>query len=422
MTHVGFAEIDITPPLGTAKIGMLRHLTIERVRDPIYARAAVFEGEGPPIGFIQLDTLSVRWSTTDAIRQRIEAELDFLGAHVMVSATHNHAGPAVANVGDVKRDETYLATLIDRCVEVFAEAQRRRRPAQLGFAHKEVFGLSFNRRVVMRDGTTRTQHRFQKQPGGLYIEGPMDPELAVLAARDAQSGVLLGAMVNFTCHPTFYGADDTVSASWPGVLASALKAQGCPVTMLLNGAAGDIHHMDPTGQVDLTADTLGEGLAGHTAALLAQMAYRTKPARLTVESTTLSLPYREPTDDQVRGSAHGAQRFIDSAIYDRHMPALLERIRTRGSQPAEIQMLGIDELAFVAIPAEYFCQLGLNIKERAHPRHALIAGFANGMIGYVPTAAAFERGGYETTFAASSRMAPETGELIAEAALKLMGE
>ena len=31
--QAGFANIDITPPLGTAKIGMLKHLTIERIAD-----------------------------------------------------------------------------------------------------------------------------------------------------------------------------------------------------------------------------------------------------------------------------------------------------------------------------------------------------------------------------------------------------
>ena len=63
---------------------------------------------------------------------------------------------------------------------------------------------------------------------------------------------------------------------------------------------------------------------------------------------------RDPTEAEVRGAVRGAQRFIDSAIYDRGMPALLERIRTRKTNPAEVQVLAMDEYAWVGIPAEYF--------------------------------------------------------------------
>jgi hypothetical protein len=38
----------------------------------------------------------------------------------------------------------------------------------------------------------------------------------------------------------------------------------------------------------------------------------------------------------------------------------------------------------------------------------------------VPTRQAFERGGYETTFAGSSKLAPEAGDMLADAAIKLV--
>ena len=42
------------------------------------------------------------------------------------------------------------------------------------------------------------------------------------------------------------------------------------------------------------------------------------------------------------------------------------------------------------------------------------------MIGYVPTKDAFARGGYETTLGPPNHMAPETGDLLADAAIKLI--
>jgi len=98
----------------------------------------------------------------------------------------------------------------------------------------------------------------------------------------------------------------------------------------------------------------------------------------------------------------------------------LERIKERGTQPAEVQTLGIGNVRYVSIPAEYFVEHGLRIKEETHPRHTLVVGHANGMVGYVPTSQAFRRGGYETTFGFGYRMAPEAGDLLADAAIGLI--
>lgn len=49
-----------------------------------------------------------------------------------------------------------------------------------------------------------------------------------------------------------------------------------------------------------------------------------------------------------------------------------------------------------------------------------MVGYANGMVGYVPTREAFARGGYETTFASGSRLAPEAGDLLEKCAVELI--
>lgn len=142
--------------------------------------------------------------------------------------------------------------------------------------------------------------------------------------------------------------------------------------------------------------------------------------RLGSASTTVQLPYREVTEAQIAGTVRGAQRFVDPAIYDRGMSRLVKRIEQRKVQPAEVQVLSVGNLALASIPAEYFVQHGLRIKLESWPRRALVVGHANGMVGYVPTKEAFERGGYETTFALSSRLAPEAGDILADAAIGLI--
>ncbi len=414
--RAGFAEIDITPPLGTRKIGWLKVLHGSKVADPLHARGAVFENDDAALAFVQLDTLSIRWTQTNDIRRRVAERYGFAGA-VMVSATHNHAGPAVANCGDVKRDDAYIETLVSRIVDAFGQALERRRDAELGMNWTADWSLSHNRRLVLRDGTAKTHGQFS-DPEALYQEGPIDPEVWVLAARSLD-GEPLGALVNFACHPTNHGGDEYFSAGWPGALAAEMKRRGWPVTLFLNGACGNVSLGNPYGLPRPEMEEVGRRLADDAGRAIEGMRFR-KSVRLASASRTIQLPYRELTEEQLTGRARGAQRFIDPAIYERSIPRVVERIRARGTQPAEVQVHFLDEFALASAPAEFFVELGLSIKERAYPRHALVVSCANGMVGYLPTRAAMARGGYETTFADSSRMAAGAGEMVADCAAELI--
>ncbi|MFN3484176.1 MAG: hypothetical protein ACK44W_01640, partial [Planctomycetota bacterium] len=164
----------------------------------------------------------------------------------------------------------------------------------------------------------------------------------------------------------------------------------------------------------------GRTLAAGAEKALGLMKFR-PAARLAARSRTIELPYRAYTEADLRGTARGAQRFGEPGFYDKTMPALLEEIRRKnGREAAEVQALFLDEFAYIAVPAEYFVEHGLRIKEEAHPVRARVVGYANGMLGYVPHRDAFRRGGYETTFGIRSKLAPEAGDLLAEAAIELV--
>jgi len=416
----GFAEIDITPPVGTLKLGWIKRLVSDRVLDPLFARAAVIESGDGRIGFVQLDTLSIRWTQVSDLRRRIEEAYGFPGSNIMVSATHNHAGPAVAGGVEFERDEAYVETLVTRAVEVFGQALEGAQEAELGFGKAFEFNVAFNRRVIMRDGTVKTHGNF-RDPGALCLEGPIDPEVAVLAFR-ARDTKLLGVLANFTCHPTHHGGEGILSAGYPGVFATEMKARGCPVSLFLNGAAGNIHTSDAfSGGPGVSMEEAGTTLAKDVSEILETVEY-TGEVEVGSRSATVQLPVRDVTDAEIRGTVRGAQRFIDSTLYDKDLPNVLERIQRMGTQPAEVQVQSIGNVGIVGIPAEYFVQHGLRIKEESHPRHALVSATTNGMGGYVPHKEAFLRGGYETTFWTGSRLAPEAGDILADKALELLRE
>jgi hypothetical protein len=326
----------------------------------------------------------------------------------------------VATVCDVPRDDAYVAVLVERVVQAVAAAVANLEEAEVGFGHTFEFGLSHNRRTALRDGTTTTHGLGFRHPLALHVEGPIDPEVAVIAAR-RPGGPLLGAVVNFACHPVHHGGEPVVTAGFPGVLAAEMAGRGCPHTVFLNGACGNISPGNPVLPVQPGMAEIGRRLAEDAFEAVSHMSYESEMA-LAARVRTVQLPYRAVNDAEVKGTVRGAQRFVDPTAYDRSMPGLLARIRERRLQPAEVQVLRLGDVTLTAVPAEFFVQLGLRIKEAAHPRHGLVVSHANGMVGYVPHLEAFARGGYETTFGPAWRLAPVAGDLLVQAAIDLVEE
>ncbi|MCK5805609.1 MAG: neutral/alkaline non-lysosomal ceramidase N-terminal domain-containing protein [Lentisphaeria bacterium] len=418
--RAGFSEIDITPPVGTGKIGWIADLKCDKILDPLFARVAVFDNGREQVGFVQLDTLSVRWTTTDQLRRRLAEAYGFNGANVMVSATHNHAGPAICACWPVPRDETYVASVIDRCVQAFGKALDSLAEVQVGFARVQEFDVAFNRRVVMRDGLVRSQTHFGSNPDALYLEGPTDPDVSVLALR-AADGALVGALVNFACHPTHHGGTDEVTAGFPGLVCKTLKECGIPITLYLNGFYGNLITSDFQRGTSLDMETTAQKLVIDIQDALADMIYGDND-RLNGESGTVELPYRVITDDEYHGRVPGAQRFRADEVYEGFIDTLVQKIAREGTQKAEVQALRVGDTVFVGFSGEVFCELGIQVKTAAHPQTIVPVGGANGMVGYVPTRGAFSRGGYETTLGSPCRLAPGSGEMLVEEAARLLAK
>jgi len=75
----------------------------------------------------------------------------------MISATHNHAGPAIAKLDPVERQEEYIKIMVKKVVDGFGKALKKLQTVKLGFNHVFEFDVAHNRRTVMRDGNTRSQ-------------------------------------------------------------------------------------------------------------------------------------------------------------------------------------------------------------------------------------------------------------------------
>jgi hypothetical protein len=87
-----------------------------------------------------------------------------------------------------------------------------------------------------------------------------------------------------------------------------------------------------------------------------------------------------------------------------------------------LQVLLIGDVAIAGVPAEYFTQLGLDIKNRSPFRSTFVAELANDWIGYLPDRTGHKLGGYQVWTGYHSYAEPGTGERIVDEVTAMLRE
>lgn len=421
--QAGFAQVEITPRHFPARTYWS---TVEETIDPLFANAAVFQSEEASVAILSLDVVIVEAAIVNQIRQRVAQQCPLDAASIMVHATHNHACPAVVERPWSAKDEDYLAWMIDQGVTALVKAYGALAPAETGTGRGTEFRIAFNRRFILRDGSVITQPSPEiVQQEVRFAESTIDPEVAVLSVRDMR-GQQMGVLVNFACHAVHHMG--SLSAGYPGILRQRLQAVYGEhfICVFLNGACGNVHHHDHATGEAIPMETTGGLLAEDVLRIMDGIQYDNPPS-CNVKNTKVNLKYREiETLERELDNLHHHNVF--KGLIDRNWyPWSLARLKAMHAESdheiAEIQVIKIGKTVFGAIPAEYFCQHALRIKEESPKTETFVVSLANGWHGYIPDAQAFKRiGGHETTWCISSKMEPAAGDLMADAMLRLIHE
>ncbi len=420
--QAGFAEVDISPRVFPARTYWA---TVDQIIDPQFAHAAVFRDGAGVMAFLSLDVVIIEREYVAQIRERISRACAIPADAIMVCATHNHACGAVVERPRSPKDHAYIADLIERGAQAVLAAYRALAPVEVGTGTGYEGRVSFNRRFIRKNGTVISQpSREMVERDVLFPEAVIDPGLGVLAVRD-QSSKIIGMLVNFACHAVHLMG--SLSAGFPGVLCRLLKETYGPdfVCVFLNGACGNVIHRnfaDP--QQQDTKEHIGTVLADDVKRIASGLSY-TGHAPLAHASASVALRYRE-----IAGLAQNLNNLRAYNVFDGLIErgwyawslARLQEMHARSDhEDAELQVLRVGDVFFGAVPAEYFCQHALRIKEESPAARTFVVSLANGWLGYIPHRAAFDRvGGHESTWCISSKMAPEAGDQMADAVLGLI--
>ena len=392
MIRAGVSKVCITPPVGTWQGGYgARTRPAEGVHDDLYARAIVLrEGEGDSlataVAIVSLDVVGLQRDLADGARRRAADLTGIPAEHIALCCSHTHGGPIfrpfVGRDGP-QPDADYLLLLEKYLAGAVAAAARELRPVSLRLGHGAAY-FNVNRRL--------------KTPEGLLMrpnpDGAVDREALVLRVDEvdggaAQSAAPLAVLFRFTCHATAMGATNYLfTADYPGAAAAHIESAygGSTTALFLQGCAGDIrpHLTSATGGFTGADWPILARLGRELGASVVSGAERTLMANpagasdgpVAVASETISLPY-DDYPDKPAGQDEG--------------------------MPAEVQVFRLGPYAVVALPGEVFVEIGWRARDAVarqleiDPSHVIVTAYANGSIGYLPTGAAVQEGGYETT-------------------------
>lgn len=441
--QAGAAQVVINPPGGAPMAGYYHARGSVGVLDDLHSKALVLNDGTNRVALVTLDLISTTRPLTEAARREVERVTGIPGSNVLITATHAHTGPELshrgardafneAQVGGDALAGDYTESLPGLIAESVRRADAARTHVQLSVASGRCDGLAFNRRFFMRDGSV-AWNPGKLNPGIVLPAGVTDPEVAVLLVEPPHGASelvpALAAFINFAMHPDTTGGA-RISADFPGALARRMAEYhggGC-VTLFANGTCGNINHIDVGWGRAQSSPQEAQRIATVLAAAVFQAEKSLRlvpPGPLRVRSETVRLPVPPVTEAEVARARVDARTARDSTR-DGFMKLVqafkVLDVAAREGRPLEVEVQVIvlgGEVAWVSLPGEVFVELGLAIKQRSPFRTTMLAELSNGSIGYIPDRRAFAEGNYE---AVSARCAPGGGELLVDAALKLLQE
>ncbi len=423
--HFGAATADITPPVGIAMGGYWgRRSGATHIRDRLMAKALVCGQGASRVALVAVDLVGLDADVVRVIREKIGRATDIEGAAIMICASHTHAGPLTFPFRGMGRiDSGYLEQVVDAVVEVVVGAAADSRPGRLYYARPQV-QIGINRREPHPQGT-----RIGQNPAG-----PVVPYAHVLrfVAADGTGATIF----NHACHPVVLGYDNLqISSDFAGVAARYIEAQTGDQALFVNGACGDVNPRITNGSfadVESLGQELGRAvLEGRAAAVPVEVsALRWAHERLDLPLRPLPPRWRAEVEKfkwhlrarLARGSEVSKAQLEWAVAMRKWVQAGAECARV---QSFEMQALALGELVLLGMEGELFARCQLDLEAAHEP--AVLCGFANGCIGYVPTADEYARGGYEIDLAykfypSVQMIAPASESLIRQRAAALIAK
>lgn len=404
--QAGFAEADITPPIGRPMLGYGRERYATGVIAPLRAQAlALRDGKGRCGVIFTADVLGFDVWARDLLRWQLAERHGVDPAGVLICPSHTHWGPGTiyrvdfyAGLPDVytlRRTLQTLVDLADRAIESLS-------PAVVDYAELDT-RIGSNRRPIGEDG---------KASWGVNPQGHYDTHTPVLRierepAHSAPNGgddTRTVMLVGHACHPTSTGATPRWSPDYPGAMRDMIEQRLGPGAraMFVMGCGADakvVHEDRAAGQLVFSASPRHAKQAGRKLAKAVLDHVKADPwtrldASLDLRQATAPLPLaRRPKSAEIQALAFDEHNAAPDVNWARQSLAFPDA-RTACDYEAVAWVLG-DQLTLFGLPDEVCSPIGPRTRAQARTPLAMTIGYANSVQCYIPTNAIVREGGYE---------------------------
>ena len=418
MLKAGAAQVEITPDPGVWLTGYAsRTQPATGTHDPLFARALYLESGATRTALAVADIIGFDDHLVERIRQGAAAA-DLHPSHVMLAATHTHSAPSIRCLHRMAPvDPQAMERAAQGMIQAIVTAAKAAENAAIG-AGFTTGSIGVNRRQRASDGRILLEPNpggpVDRQVGVLRVEGEVARSRATATAAAGLAAGPICVMLNHACHGVVLDADNLLySADWPGAAARTVRdAVGAGVAMVTNGACGDIN---PAERGSFEAmERQGAAIARSGLDILNRIQLSSQ-VRLDAAARRVELPTRALTPQEAAQTLERTRGDLERARESGNPAAIracevvlpwaqeMVDLAAGGAPPqpviAEIQAIAIDDIALVGLPGEVFVEIGMNIRAASPFRDTFIIGYANRSVGYLPTRAAFDEGGYEVEFA-----------------------
>jgi len=125
---VGFAQVDITPPIGAIMTGPAHPVTTG-TDDPLCSRAMVVQSGGRTLAIVGVDLVKIRRDLADAALAQASQRTGIGRDAIIVCPSHDHSSIFIPMGGPINKD--YLAALPGRISQSIEQAYQALEPARM---------------------------------------------------------------------------------------------------------------------------------------------------------------------------------------------------------------------------------------------------------------------------------------------------
>lgn len=447
--YAGAAKVDITPPYGTIINGDFLPMYARAIHDPLYAKALAFSDGKQNFVFVLVDNMALDVDIINAAKESIKNCTDLQSDQIMIAATHAHSCGSVVETGTCAVDLLYRSILPNKIAEAVKLALNNLQPAKIAWGNADVPKHVACRRWFMKSGFSTINPFGEKDKvwmnppvGSKFLDHPVsptDPQVSYLAVKSL-GDKWISLLANYSTH---YVADipvDTISADYFGQvdlqLKIKLKAGNNFVGIMSNGTSGDVNTFDfeqkrnyPTVSFQ-KSKLIANDITDAIILSMQKLSWSSKPIFKTAVTTSL-IATRKPTPQLfkkskklVKNTDYTTLNTTDKASNTFAKLYALEIVKLNYYQPNKLylplQAIRIGDGTIGTLPGEFFSETGLKLKKKAPCKYYFSISLANAMVGYVPPAAQFALGGYETWLCFGSCAAKNAEQKISSALLKLV--